>query len=56
MVATRFFRGALAPYQYIYVSARFETAVETVKLSRYARLCYISAKFAPYPIAFPCVA
>ena len=32
VVATRFFRGALAPYQYIYVSARFETAVETVFL------------------------
>ncbi len=53
MVATRFFRGALAPYQYIYVSARFETAVETVVATP-----YISAElsFAPHPIAFPCVA
>ena len=30
-----------------------EVTDKTVKLSRYARLCYISAKFSLHPIVFP---
>ena len=54
MVATRFFRGALTQLRIrILRCPGVEVAEETVKLSRYARLCYISAKFAPHLFGSP---